>query len=286
MLIIAGIVPALHIPLLTDVVSQGQDSIVVSGHSIPCGQGTAAMVSAALAVTDYFGLDFPHVVLAGDKGSGEGSQKVYQYLINNIEKLKPRVLALHYWMPNLDLMRMLYKNIEKCSPRPILIADAASMYTAKATGLAPGFDIFTPDSSEMAFLADPEAFHPAYINKHLFKLDEDKIPELINLAYKHQGAAKILLVKGKRDIIADGGNILATIDSPNIPAMECIGGTGDTITGMCAALAYSGMSLDQAAIASAKVNRMAGLLAAVNPASSINAVIKQIPAALAQVLNA
>lgn len=67
--------------------------------------------------------------------------------------------------------------------------------------------------------------------------------------------------------------------------MECIGGTGDSITGMCAALACSGMALDQAAITSARVNRMDGLLASVNPASNISALINQIPTALTQVLN-
>lgn len=283
MLIIAGIIPIPDIPLLTGFADQEQDSIVVSGYTIPCGQGTAAMISAALAVTDHLDIDPPQVVLAGDTGSGDGSQKVYQYLIDNVERLQPKVLALHYWMPNLELMHSLYEKIEKCKLRPILIADAASMYTAKATGLAPGFDLFTPDCSEMAFLADPEAFHPAYIDKHLFELDEDRIPELIELAYKYKGAARILLVKGKQDIITDGSSILSRIDSPDVPAMECIGGTGDTITGMCAALADSGMAVEKAAVISARVNRIAGSLAAVNPASSINKVITQIPAALAQV---
>lgn len=284
MLIIAGILPIPDIPLLTGSVAQGPDSIVVSGYTIPCGQGTAAMVSAALAVTEYLDISPPQVVLAGDTGSGEGSQNVYQYLIDNVERFQPQVLALHYWMPNLELMHNLYEKIKNCEPQPILIADAASMYTAKAMGLAPSFALFTPDCSEMAFLADPEAFHPAYIDKHLFELDEERIPELIEMAYMHNGAARILLVKGKQDIITNGSSILAKIDSPDVPAMECIGGTGDTITGMCAALADSGIALQKAAVISARVNRIAGSLAAVNPASSISKVIKQIPAALAQTL--
>lgn len=282
MLIIAGIIPLNQLPLLTGKVGRKQDSIVVDGHVIPCGQGTAAMISAALAVTDYLGLDAPQVVLAGDTGSGEGSRKVYQYLIEEIEKLQPGVVTLHYWMPDLELMHALYQKLDKCNPRPILIADAASMYTAKATGLAPGFDIFTPDCSEIAFLADPEAFHPAYIDKHLFELDGDKTTELIDLAYQHRGAAQILLVKGKQDIIARENAIIAIVDGPDVPAMECIGGTGDTITGMCAALAFAGRTLEQAAITSARANRMAGMLAGVNPASGITAVIDQIPAALAK----
>jgi len=284
MLIIAGIVPMVHLPLITGQVSRDNQSILVSGHSqpIPCGQGTAAMISAALAVTDYLGLDAPQVVLAGDTGTGDGSQKVYWYLIENIKNLQPQVLALHYWMPDLELMRSLYKTVESLDKRPVLIADAASMYAAKATGLAPGFDLFTPDTSEIAFLADQEAIHPAYIDKHLFELDSDRNPDLIEMAYQYKGAARILLVKGREDIIADRNGIIGSIDGPDVPAMECIGGTGDSITGMCAALAYSGMAIEQAAITSAKVNRIAGQLAAVNPASGISAVIEQIPAALAK----
>lgn len=285
MLIIAGIVPIDQLPLLTGQVGRKQGSIIVNGRLIPCGQGTAAMVSAALAVTDYLGLAPPQVVLAGDTGLGEGSRKVYQYLINEVDKLQPRVVALHYWMPDLELMRMLYEKLDKCHPRPILIADAASMYAAKATGLAPGFDIFTPDCSEVAFLADPEAFHPAYIDKHLFEMDGSRTGELIDLAYKYRGAAKILLVKGRQDIIAKENAVIAAVDAPDVPAMECIGGTGDSITGMCAALVYGGKTLEQAAIASARANRIAGKLAGVNPASGISAVIDRIPAALAQILN-
>lgn len=280
-LIIAGIIPLKNMPLLAGRVRQEPDSLAVDSCSFPCSQGTAAMVSAALAVTDYLGTEAPQVVLAGDTGSGKGSREVYQYLIANITRLQPRVLALHYWMPDLELMQNLYECVRNCNPRPILIADAASMYAAKATGLAPEFDIFTPDCTEIAFLADPDAFHPAYIDKHLFELDESQTPELIDKAYKHGGAARLLLVKGKQDLIVKDNKIIAVIDGPDVPVMECIGGTGDTITGMCAALACR-MPLDQAAVISARVNRVAGLLAAANPASNIAAIIRQIPQALQQ----
>ncbi|HRY12636.1 MAG TPA: NAD(P)H-hydrate dehydratase [Syntrophomonadaceae bacterium] len=284
MLIIAGIVPVAEIPLITGSVQMKDDSIVVDGHRIPWSQGTAAMIAAALATTDYLGLEAPRAILAGDTGAGRGSRTLYKYLIDNVAAIHPKVLALHYWMPDLELMHQLYEKVDRLQPRPILIADAASMYAAKAAGLASGFDVFTPDCSELAFLADADAFHPAYIAKHLFEMDSDRNPELIETAFKLKGAARILLVKGPRDLIADETGILEVIDGPDIPAMECIGGTGDSITGMCSALLFGGMNAVQAAAISAGANRIAGQLAAVTPASSISSVVKQIPKALAQVL--
>lgn len=282
MLLVAGIMPLKDLPLVKGRVRREDDLLVIEGYRIPCTQGTAAMVRAALEVADYLKTDPPHFVFAGDTGRGKGSRQLYQFLIDNLTALQPQVLVLHYWMPVLKLMRDLYEAVNRCSKKPVLIADAGSMYAAKACGLAPEFDVFTPDAAELAFLADPEAFHPAYISKHLLKTDSDGRPELIATAYKNRGASKTLLVKGKRDIVAAEDRIIAVIDEPDIPAMECIGGTGDTITGMCAALIYSGMSLEKAAVTSAKVNRMAGLIAGVNPASRIYEVIKRIPAALAQ----
>jgi len=89
-----------------------------------------------------------------------------------------------------------------------MIADAASMYAAKAAGLAAGFDIFTPDATELAFLADPDATHPAYITRHLFDINITQTPKLVADAYQNKNAAKLLLVKGAIDYVVRGGDIL------------------------------------------------------------------------------
>ena len=68
-------------------------------------------------------------------------------------EILPAVLALHYWLPDMAQTRRLCQAIKKCAKRPVMIADAASMYSAKAAGLASEFDIFTPDATEMAFRA-------------------------------------------------------------------------------------------------------------------------------------
>jgi len=277
MLLIAGTVPSHDLPLINEEVEVEKDVILAGSHQLNCTQGTTAMISAALAVTRYLNLAPPRAVLAGDIGSGKGSREIYQYLINNLKDLQPSVLALHYWLPDLELMKKLYTEIEKYPKKPILIADAASMYAAKAAGIAPGFDIFTPDATEIAFLADPNASHPAYINKHLFKTDMSKAPELIEAAYRHKGAAKLLLVKGSIDYIAWENGIIATINSPDVPELECMGGTGDTITGMAAALAYAGFNADQAAIISARANRVAGELLKPNPGTRVKELIDVLP---------
>jgi len=278
LLLIAGIIPQADMPLLFGAVERKDQLLTVNGHDMPSGQGTAAMVSAAFVLTEYLQIDPPQVVFAGDTGNGKGSQKLYQYLIEHIEEIAPTVLALHYWMPDLELMQTLYRKLNQLQPRPILIADAASMYAAKAAGLAPGFDVFTPDVSEIAFLADPDAVHPAYIDKHLFQsADNTRIPELIKMAYRNGGASTFLLVKGKSDFIADRNGILAVVDGPDIPEMECIGGTGDTITGMCAALISQGMNIKQALTLSARANRLAGQIEKTTPASRIEEIIGRLP---------
>jgi len=158
-----------------------------------------------------------------------------------------------------------------------MIADAASMYSAKAAGLASEFDVFTPDATEMAFLADPEVTHPAYINRHLFDTDITRTPRLAEAAYHDNSAARLLLVKSAIDYIINDGNIVATIAEPDIPALEAIGGTGDTITGLVAAFAYAGLEPAQAAIIAARVNRSAGQLAKVTPATKVRQVIARYP---------
>jgi NAD(P)H-hydrate repair Nnr-like enzyme with NAD(P)H-hydrate dehydratase domain len=277
MMLIAGTVPISGMPLRIGEVAAGEEVLFVNGESIPCMQGTGAMISAALATTSYLGLDAPHALLVGDIGEGKGSRELYQYLIDHIVEISPAVLALHYWLPDMAQTRQLCAAIEECAKRPLLIADAASMYSAKAAGLAEEFDIFTPDATEIAFLADPEATHPAYIARHLFETDISHTPELARVAYENHGAARLLLVKGATDYVIKHGEVIATISEPYVPALEPIGGTGDTITGVVSALVYAGLEPDEAAIIAARANRMAGKYAGVTPATKVKEVITWFP---------
>jgi NAD(P)H-hydrate repair Nnr-like enzyme with NAD(P)H-hydrate dehydratase domain len=276
MMLIAGTVPIQDMPLTFSQASFSGDDLLVGGKRIPCTQGTGAMVSAALQTTTYLKLDAPHVLLAGDTGQGKGSRSIYEYLIENVAELAPEVLALHYCLPDMNLTRRLCAAVDKCAARPVLIADAASMYSAKAAGLAEAFDIFTPDVAEMAFLADPDATHPAYV-KFMTYNNTDKMPELIQTAYQNKNTAKLMLVKGAVDYIVKDGEIIATVSEPDVPYMEPIGGTGDTITGMVAAFVYAGLEPREAAVIAAKANRTAGKTALVTPATRVGRVVAQLP---------
>lgn len=278
MILLAGTVPMEDLPLVAGEVKTGDGFLVADGRRIPCTQGTGAMISSVLAVTEYLKLDPPRVVVAGDIGQGKGSRSVYEYLIQKIPELSVEVLTLHYCLPDMVLMRMLCESIAGCAKRPVMVADAASMYAAKATGLASEFDIFTPDASELAFLADPEATHPAYISRHLFDTDMTGAAGLIYTACQMNSTARLLLVKGAVDHIVQDGNIVDTIAEPSVPELEAIGGTGDTITGLVSALAYAGLELHEAAIIAAKANRMAGKFANATPATKIWQIIDQFPA--------
>ena len=79
------------------------------------------------------------------------------------------------------------------------------------------------------------------------------------------------------DVAIMDGKVIATISEPNIPVMEAIGGTGDTITGLVSSFLAAGFDLDKAAIAAAKANRMAGKYANPTTATKIWEIISQFP---------
>jgi hypothetical protein len=278
MMLIVGTIPDKNLPLTMGPVEMNSDFLMANGQHFSRMQGTGAMISAALAATSYLKLEPPHVLVVGDIGDGKGTNEIYQYLINNIEELAPKVVALHYCLPIMVLLKKFCQAIGNCTKRPIMIADAGAMYAAKGAGLSSEFDIFTPDPTEIAFLADPKATHPAYIAHHLFQCDSDKVPEQITAAYNNESAAKLMIVKGKTDYVASEGKILATINEPDIPMLEAIGGTGDTITGLVSALVYADLKPHQAAIIAAKTNRTAGKYAQPTPATSVKHIIDQFPA--------
>ncbi|MFC2070994.1 NAD(P)H-hydrate dehydratase [Chloroflexota bacterium] len=269
-MLIVGTVPDKDLSMTVGEVATEGDYLLIGGKHIQCTQGTGAMISAALAVTDYMALPPPQALLGGDIGEGKGTREIYQYLTQHMEELAPDVIALHYCLPIMTLVRRLCDTIKQLPQRPFMIADAGAMYAAKAAGLAQEFDIFTPDASEMAFLADPHASHPAYVGEHLFRSDSARVPQLVESAYNNGNAAKLLVIKGATDYIAEDGKILATISDPDIPELEPIGGTGDTITGLVTALVYAGYKPSEAGITAAKVNRLAGQVAMVTPAMKIS----------------
>ena len=277
MYLICGTVPKKDLPLTLGEVRFLGPVISLDGVEIPCTQGTAALISAACVTAGYLRLSPPRALLVGDDGTGKGSRVLYDHLIKNLSTLSPDVLLLHYMLPVMGLMKRVCETASKAKKKPFMIADAAAMYAAKAAGLAASFDVFTPDLSEMAFLADPDAMHPAYVSRHLFESDASKIPELVAAAYCHKNAAKMLMVKGSTDYIAEDGKIVGTISEPDVPTLEAIGGTGDTISGMAGAFIHGGFRPLDAARVTFRANRMAGQYAGATPATRIREIIEAFP---------
>jgi hypothetical protein len=273
MLLIVGTVPIEDLPVIHGEVKSDGEFLTVDGHQIPCFQGTAAMISAAVTVTEYLKKSPPHALLAGDIGVGNGSRAIFKHITENADKLSASLLALHYCLPIVVLFRRAFDAIIKAGNKPYLLADAGAMYAAKTGGLAEQFDAFTPDLSELAYLADPKATHPAYVARYLADSDPAKVPGLIADAYKNHAAPKLLVVKGQTDYIVEDGKIVATISEPDVPMLEPIGGTGDTITGLLAALIYSDIKPVDAAIMAARINRLAGQMANVTPETRVKELI-------------
>ena len=283
MLAVVGTAPDLSLDLTLGRVTLEGGNIVISGCSIPVNRGTPALIGAAFQTLTVFGKTEITGFLAGDTGLGQGSRKIYHHLVH--ESLLPDIqtLVFHYLQPDVDWHNRILFRIDDMGNRPVLIADAGFMYAAKMSGQAGSYDLFTPDAGELAFLADETAPHPFYTRGFILHTD-NKVPDLVQRAYDHGNAARYLLVKGARDYIMDGTGLLSFVDGPSAEAMEAIGGTGDTLTGIVSALIQTGMKIPEAAHTAARINRLAGFNAAPTPATQILDIIAQIPKAAETVL--
>ncbi len=283
MLAIVGTVPDQKFPLTTGKVSLKDDEIYIQGKQVHVNRGTPALLAAAVKTAETLGQSELFGYLVGDIGLGEGSRNLYEYLTKNLGRSEFSAITFHYLQPDVDWHNRVLFAIVEIIKQPILIADAGFMYAAKMSGQAAAYDLFTPDIGELAFLADEDAPHPFYTRGFILQ-DEKRVPDLIKRAYAHKNASRFLLVKGKKDYLADQDGIKAMVDSPACEAMEAIGGTGDTLTGIAAALIESGMGISNAAIVAAKANRLAGYYARPTPATQVIEIIRRIPEALEEIL--
>lgn len=283
MLAVVGTVPDHEFPLLAGKVTLEDGDICIQGRRAAINRGTPALLAAAVKVTEALDQEGPFGYLVGDIGRGDGSKKLYQYLVQHLNQTNFHTIAFHYLQPLVGWHNRIQSVIKKMIPKPILIADAGYMYVAKMSGRSEAYDLFTPDIGELAFLADEVAPHPFYTRGFILH-EENHVPDLITKAYRHKNAARYLLVKGVRDYVVSQGKTQATIDEYLQEAMEAIGGTGDTLTGIVAALIASGMELGQAAMLAARVNRLAGYYAQPTPGSQVSDIIRYIPKALEDML--
>ena len=283
MLAIVGTVPDQNFPLTRGKVFLKNDEICIKEKRVHVNRGTSALLAAAVKTGKMLGQSELFGYLVGDIGLGEGSRNLYEYLSKNLGQSNYSTITFHYLQPDVDWHNRVLFAIKEMVKQPVLIADAGFMYAAKMSGQAAAYDLFTPDIGELAFLADEKAPHPFYTRGFILQ-DEKRVPDLIQRAYMHKNASRFLLVKGKKDYLADRDGIKATVNSPACEAMEAMGGTGDTLTGIAAALIESGMEISKAAIVAAKANRLAGYYARPTPATQVMEIIRRIPGALEKIL--
>ncbi|MEZ4526466.1 MAG: NAD(P)H-hydrate dehydratase [Desulfobacterales bacterium] len=283
MLGIAGTVPDKDFPQVCGSVSVSGNHLCIREHFVPINRGTPALAAAAVKTCEMLKIAPPLAFLVGDTGMGQGSRELYAFLEKNIRDFHLHTLVFHYLQPDADWHNRVLFQIQDMPEKPVLIADAGFMYAAKMSGQAPEYDLFTPDVGELAFLADEDAPHPFYTRGFILH-EENQASELIARAYRHDNAAKYLLVKGRKDYVVQAGRTLEIIDSPQTEALEAIGGTGDTLTGIVSALIASGREIAAAACAAARINRVAGSLTCPTPASCVTEIIAKIPEAFSAVM--
>ena len=283
MLAIIGTVPSERFPTISGKITLDDEQIRICDKRVPVNRGTTALMAAAIKTSETLGQPAPCGYLAGDIGRGEGSRNLYKHLTEQLPHSDFQTITFHYLQPMLNWHEHLQQAIDEMKERPTLIADAGFMYAAKMSGNASSYDLFTPDIGELAFLADEKAPHPFYTRGFILH-DENRVPDLISRAYNHNNAARFLLVKGEQDYLANRKGVLESVDQPTEEALEAMGGTGDTLTGLVSALIDSGMAIKEAAVVAMKTNRLAGHYAKPTPATRVAEIIHHIPKALLEVL--
>lgn len=259
---------------------ESDGSLAVDGSPIPASQGTSALLSAACQAASHLGEPTPHALVAGDIGRGDGTRGVYKHLAETASRVQPAVVVFHYMQPVMALLRHALDELLDVCPDALLVADAGGMYAAKAAGLAPRFELMTPDVGEIGFLADPQATHPAYVARYLFGGGDFDPAVLARKAYESGGSSRVLLIKGAIDHIVEKGEVAAVVEEPTVPALEAIGGTGDTITGLASALLSAGFDSVDAAVCASRANREAGLAMQATPAMRASDLVSRLPQVL------
>ncbi len=280
MLAVVGTVPEDEFPLLCGRARFDSSGLTVDGWPVEVNRGTPALLAAACIMSQVLEQEQPLAFLVGDTGLGQGSRRLYEYLEQHLTEYAPQTLVFHYLQPDVDWHCRVLMAVQNLNSRPSLIADAGFMYAAKMSGQSPEYYLFTPDAGELAFLADEKAPHPFYTRGFILS-EENRVPSLITRAYAHANAARYLLVKGSMDYVADSSGVLSTVDQPCSEAMEAVGGTGDTLTGVVSSLIESGLEAPKAAKLAARINRTAGSMSNPSPASQIMDIIPRLPEAYA-----
>ncbi len=251
-----------------------------TGDIVSVERGFETLAATADTICKSLNTEPPLILCASDQGSGDGSKKAYAYLIEHLKEINPTGITFHYLFPDVDWHNKVLMSIEELPKRPVLVADAGFMYVAKMSGYSDQYDLFTPDLGEMSFLADELAPHPFYTRGFLLGKDSNA-ENLLERAKKHDNISKNLIIKGSTDYLVFDGEIAEKVSEPSVPAMECIGGTGDLVTGIVTGLLASNMPMQEACRVAVKTNRTLAEIAKPNPATAVGTLMPFLDQALA-----
>jgi len=244
---------------------------------IPVGLGTGALCHAAHQTLKVFGRERDLRLLTA---GAHNSDELYEFVID--EKPQGKLACVHYIMPKLIPFERMFGVLRENFS--FLTFDAGGMYACKACKLAKQADMFTPDAGEMAFLADKDSTHPAYVQHILLEIDEEEVKKLVELAYRNGNLPRYTVVKGEVDLFVRDGKVVKEVSRPCIPELEPIGGTGDTLIGILAALIYLGFAPEVAFELASGALRQIGEELRVKPDTLVGEIIARIPAALSGAL--
>ena len=268
-MIIAGTMPIKGMDLIKGAPKLSNNKIIINDKEFPVSMGTGALIGASLKTMEYFGVENDiTIITAGDIGEGDGSLKIY----DELREINDDLTIIHYIKPKITKI----KEVDFSSK---VIGDAGGMYAGKAGEIGDKFYMFFPDVGELSFLADEEASHPAYVRGFISEIDDKEVPKLIKRAY-NQKMPKQMVIKGKTDYIVEDGNIVNTVGAPKIEAMECIGGTGDSLTGIVSSLIAIGYKPTKASLMGCTINRKLGEKIKAKPNTQISEIINTIPEVL------
>lgn len=130
MLAVVGTAPNPEFPMLAGRVTLEDGDICIQERRVTVKRGTPALLAAAIKVRETFRQEEPFGYLIGDIGSGDGSQKLYQYLAKDLRQAHFHTIVFHYLQPHIGWHSRIQSVIQKLIPKPILIADAGFMYVA------------------------------------------------------------------------------------------------------------------------------------------------------------
>lgn len=253
--------------------------LTVGGREIPECQGTAAMLAAAHAVLGHLRLDPPQALLGADRGRGNGTRAVHALLPDTASRTNPTAVAFHYLQPVMTLMRHSVRALERSGAR--LIADAGGMYAAKAAGIAAGVRAHDARRRRGGLPRRPRGHSPGLRFALPVRCSGVRPHPARSQGVGDEGQRARAAGQGAVDHVCREGRVVARIAEPCVPELEPIGGTGDTITGISAALIAAGFPAVDAAVCAARANREAGRRMQARPDHRAEDLVRQLPAVLA-----